>query len=654
LKKEVRLRWRCGIPTVEELPPQHLVAHWVPRTFVAPGVLEVFERKWRKACKKARKAENGKEAVLFTYELKDHRESGSPLPQQLETERLKMDVPEAVWKEFLIIVDADDNKLTADKAEELKDAQFPVRVCFPREAAEQAKLSEFDVSGPVVLFGQQALLHWISAPPLTMLAYATTIKPPGGGAFLEYNPLCWGVFAAMFWHLWCVQKKCLSYLVLPQVHVQGSGFLIFGSKPSFTVWKMFIWIFSLVGLMDVSAQCLFYGQFIASVEANPRIGEVWRLTIYESFEAELPFCRNITQLFTVCWLMMFAQLGYMLLHVFPMNEKMRYDMGEDETCGSMPQGYTVLMSMMMGSEISVDAAELEDSEESDWIWLGTFWLELRGFLQKGKIALKEVGPNLLELLSSPELLWEMATSSASNFVSLLRLEKPRKKMFKFWHADIIRVLATYGRMTAVIWSEKSLVQKRLEMELKKKKDTPNVARFFQIMFNRAKDFLMRAILMDILEKALKLEVQVSVFSIDLALQEDQSSKLRACNKQMLFAIVLSFVSAIYALWSQSQTCRSLFRLLKRCEEDNMGYVHYKNLPGTRKSMNSVQRTLWCYCLCLVVMGLFVFHCVLKVIMAFSCEFAVWNWKGCVCFHSAGNITNRTLILDNTSSCKLHR
>jgi len=212
----------------------------------------------------------------------------------------------------------------------------------------------------------------------------------------------------------------------------------------------------------------------------------------------------------------------------------------------------------------------------------------------------------------------------------------KSKLRKYWHADILRTQAYYGRMPALVWEESSLMKARAQKELERR----NLVRYLQILFNRQFDYLFRLILLDIMEKALKLEVQISVFALDLALQPDQRLKWKVANRQMFFAIGVTFVSVLYALYTHFFVLWFLWGVTY-----NLDDMHWLNRDKGTQNLQRFQRWRCCYSLFFLVLLGLMLHCYRKFVMAFHCPFSLWNLgSGCVELAHIGTIDNRTLIL----------
>jgi len=227
----------------------------------------------------------------------------------------------------------------------------------------------------------------------------------------------------------------------------------------------------------------------------------------------------------------------------------------------------------------------------------------------------------------------------SSVLPFTQFSEQKGSQFKFWHADILRVLSIYGRMPAVLWQDHTLTKIRLEKE----KEEGNATRFLQILVNRLKENLFRLAWIDIAEKALKLEMQISIFCIDLCLQKDHSNfliHLWYCNKQMLWSIVLAFGSYLYALSQHATVLNDLKFVFPKA-------THVQNQKDdSQYSLNvrTAMKLRLCYLFLVVCFLLpFIFHCVVKFISAFTCDYSMSNLiSGCVTFNSTGPSADRSI------------
>jgi len=194
--------------------------------------------------------------------------------------------------------------------------------------------------------------------------------------------------------------------------------------------------------------------------------------------------------------------------------------------------------------------------------------------------------------------------------------------WNFWHADILRILAIYGRMPALIWHDRALMKKRLAKEW-------NPARYLQILVQRLKEFCFRLILIDVLEKAFKLEMQISIFCIDLALltEEDKVNKWQTCNWQMLFSIVISFASFAYAVMNHALVFHECFYLHERAPEVTSAANKHER-SNVKVNHKSARILLLVYALSTFILLLFFMHCIFKAGAAFWCPDSMSNIGGC--------------------------
>jgi len=509
-----------------------------------------------------------------------------------------------IHKEVLELLENERDKTAALAVEQSPEVETKMQA-----ARDGFKFSEFHVSGPAVLFSFQAIAAWGVNLLLTVLGLVSTGKPeayvlqgapppeclaahdgprPQCSTFLPYPWWLWLVFLPVVFHSWHVQQKCLGYILLQQVQALGRGFTLLGWKCSFEFWRWVMFVWSTISLTDVTSQCLFYVQFLVSVHTNLQIVQVWRVAIQESWMTHLPMVGNITHFFTLLWSFMFLQAIYLVLHMFPTHND-----GVDFGFCSMKAGYTTLASHTI-YRFKVDYMDEEAAEDP------------------GRLS------------------WFDRCRRKCN--------KDKNQLFRYWHADILRTVAVYGRLATLFWEERALLDRRLKRE----EDQKAAVRFLQIMFNRLKDYVARILLIDIFEKGVKLEIQVSLLAIALALESDQSRRWSKATTQMLIAIALSFISVLYALLTHVSTLNFFWN-----KKYNPEHAHWLNKEANKKNWTTISRTLYCYAACIGILALTVLHFVMTFWKAFWCPFSLWNFNRCVQFNYKGTWTNRTLLLNGT-------
>jgi len=366
--------------------------------------------------------------------------------------------------------------------------------------------------------------------------------------------------------------RCLSYVIVPQVHLLGKGFKLACMNVSFRIWQCWAFVISFMTLMDVTSQCMFYGQFLRSVTSNPRISEVWEKTVRQSREANWgPWFSQIMLLFTVCWAMTFIQAIYMILHMVADEAK-----GVDYSFQSMRQGYATLASHIWAFRIDDHADELQGKDE------------------------------------------ERRCCSCCGCLGQTGEQSPPR--FRYWHADILRILAIYGRMPALLMNGQDIIVARLQKEI----DNNNSVRYLQILFHRLKDHVSRIILLDVLERAFRLEMQVSVFAIEMALNGKSLSRDTAAG-QMGFAVFLSLCSSLWTIWQNFSEWWSFHSMSYAPEAPN-----FLNQKECARNWKFIRRYLAMYLFFIFFFGSFVVHSACKFYNAFRCEFSLWNmFSGCV-------------------------
>jgi len=229
-----------------------------------------------------------------------------------------------------------------------------------------------------------------------------------------------------------------------------------------------------------------------------------------------------------------------------------------------------------------------------------------------------------------------------------------------FHADVVKSLASTNRMVSV-------TDKGLEWTLARATKTElQLTRLERAYYQVEKELTRikhRLYLMLVLEKLLLLEVQTSVFAISRSLMS-RSLPWR-CDGQMLFSLVMSFVTAFKTLYDCNAQRRGVNQFCLDCEKWQQAWEangspdfcsrcmawhiasskssdamakRRKKISENREKLGVTQRQ-FLIGIALLMIGLL--HCTAKFVMAWVCRDSLWNihlpflhstdmdWKGCV-------------------------
>mmetsp|Transcript_121681 Transcript_121681/g.295301 ORF Transcript_121681/g.295301 Transcript_121681/m.295301 type:complete len:494 (-) Transcript_121681:56-1537(-) len=461
-----------------------------------------------------------------------------------------------------------------------------------QEARAKVQLSEFHVAGPAVMYAFRSICVWGFNVLLSLIAFHVTDDPAyyiGKGpcegrreattthckAFVDYPYWLWGGFALIFAWSWRVQMKCLGYIIVPHAQLLAR---VGHRRMRFTWWWWKMLVLTCMANADVSSQCLFFAQFSRSVLSNPEIPRLWEKVAQQSLMRQVPGYSKIDVLFTACWSMMFLQALHLVLSTFADEDR-----GVSYDFESMPHGYTTMASSLLA--VSVDSAPVgADLREGS---------RRRSCPQRCCVY-------------SPCWGWRPLNPKYS----------------RNWHADVLRTLARYGRMPALL----DCAQERLEARLGQELRRGQAVRYLQILCFRMKDDIFGLLLVDILETAFKLEIQVSIFSMELAL--DPFARMPWQSRtifQMHVAIVMSTLAVVFALCSHVRAYVS-FRSMSFPAEG----ADFLNRDECQRNWSHIRCTLRWYLFFILVFSAFILHSVAKLVQAYRCPSSLWNFgTGCV-------------------------
>jgi len=453
---------------------------------------------------------------------------------------------------------------------------FPQKVQdkIKQDKANKCKSTMFHFAGPAILsVGPVTVIQWGFAIIFPFVVCWVSSCPEGAQPFAHYPFQVWWPFFVVVVVSMLLEWKGLLWILYVLAGYLAPFKIFFGFRVNIGTWLGLMATMSLVTHLDIATNGLFLAKILKTIwhchtPTTRAVQDIWWLVIEESSVKNIPGFHRIDFILLISWGVMLFQPLLCFLYCYPLKHpwNTNYEVGvggADRTKGEM-NGY-----------------------KTPWVCCS------------------------------------------------------RDKLH---HADVLKMVAVVNRMVSM--TDKSLQWSlaRSKEELAKKDNIEGWTRAYDILYREFHFNLIRLFLVNLLEKSWMLEAQTTVFAISRCLMPlDSSSRY---DGQMVMSLLLSFLTFMKVIYDAVDQHNMVCKMWKTASEhDRISLVELfrprvgalasigfgsqlskeeQEWADLRRNKRKVLRIWLFFFVTFVFLLGFFFHCLAKFVMAFYCEYSLWN------------------------------